>query len=188
MIRETRETRVEVEWNPRGDGRAEVATGIGFLDHMLEQWAFHGAFGLRLTCQGDLKVDAHHTVEDVALTLGQEMDQVLGDRAGIHRFGWAYAPLDESLSRAVVDLVKRPHCSFRAAPLPEMLGQFPGEMVPHFFRSLSSSGQFTLHLDLLHGENAHHRVESSFKALGLALAQAVAVQGRGAASTKGTMG
>jgi len=188
MIRETGETRVEVEWNPRGESKAVVTTGIGFLDHMLAQWAFHGAFDLRLTCQGDLGVDAHHTVEDVALALGQEMDQVLGGREGIHRFGWAYAPLDESLSRAVVDLVKRQHCSFRAAPLPEMLGQLPGEMVPHFFRSLSSSGQFTLHLDLLRGENSHHRVESAFKAFGLALAQAVAVKGRGAASTKGTMG
>jgi len=188
MIRETRETRVEVEWSPRGDGNPEVVTGIGFLDHMLGQWAFHGGFELRLTCQGDLGVDAHHTVEDVALALGEEMDRVLGDRAGLARFGWAYAPLDEALSRAVVDLVKRPHCSFRAAPLPEMLGQLPGEMVPHFFRSLSSSGRFTLHLDLLHGENAHHRVESAFKAFGLALAQAVMVRGRDAASTKGTMG
>lgn len=188
MIRETSETRVEVEWSPRGESDPEVATGIGFLDHMLNQWAFHGGFGLRLACRGDLGVDAHHTVEDVALALGEEMDRVLGDRAGLARFGWAYAPLDEALSRAVVDLVKRPHCSLRAAPFPERLGQLPGEMVPHFFRSLSSSGRFTLHLDLLHGENAHHRVESAFKAFALALALAVAPKGRGPASTKGTMG
>lgn len=187
MIRETRETQVEVRWNPQGTGTIEVATGIGFLDHMLGQWAFHGGFDLTLKCQGDLLVDAHHTVEDAAIALGREIDGILQDRSGLRRFGWAYAPLDEALSRVVVDLVKRPHCSFRSEALPEMLGQLPGEMVPHFFRSLAIEGRFTLHADVLHGENAHHRVESVFKAFGLAFAQAVQPGGRDAASTKGTM-
>jgi len=188
MIRETKETRVEVTWNPRGAGCIEVATGIGFLDHMLEQWAFHGGFDLSLKAEGDLRVDAHHTVEDTAIALGECVSEALGDRAGLARFGWAYAPLDDALSRAVVDLVKRPHSSFRAAPLPGRLGELPAEMGPHFFRSFAEAGRFTLHVDLLQGENAHHRVESAFKALALAFAQAVQPRGAGAPSTKGTMG
>lgn len=188
MIRETKEVRVEVTWIPAGTGRIEVATGIGFLDHMLEQWAFHGGFDLSLRAEGDLRVDAHHTVEDVAIALGECVAEALGDRAGLTRFGWAYAPLDEALSRAVVDLVRRPHCSFRAAPLPERIGEMSGEMVPHFFRSFAEAGRFTLHVDLLQGENAHHRVESAFKALALAFAQALQRRGDGAPSTKGTMG
>jgi len=188
MIRETKEVRVEVEWNPRGTGRIAVSTGIGFLDHMLEQWAFHGGFDLTLKAEGDLQVDAHHTVEDSALALGAAISEAMGDRQGLARFGSAYAPLDDALSRAVVDLVKRPHASFRSAPLPERLGELPGEMVPHFFRSLADAGQFTLHLDLLHGENSHHRLESAFKAFGLAFAEALRPAGEGAPSTKGTMG
>lgn len=187
MIRETKETRVEVLWNPQGQGSVSIASGIGFLDHIIGQWAFHGGFDLILKAEGDLHVDAHHTVEDVAIALGREIDALLQDRSGLSRFGYAYAPLDEALSRVVVDLVKRPHCSFRAHALPDMLGQLPGEMVPHFFRSLAHEGRFTLHVDILQGDNAHHRVESAFKAFGLAFAQAVQPGGRDAASTKGTM-
>lgn len=188
MIRETQEVRVEVSWSPRGTGRIEVETGIGFLDHMLEQWAFHGGFDLSLKAVGDLRVDAHHTVEDTAIALGECVAEVLGDRAGLARFGWAYAPLDDALSRVVVDLVKRPYASFRGEPLPERLGELPGEMVPHFFRSIAQAGRCTLHVDLLQGENGHHRVESAFKAFALAFAQAVQPRGAGAPSTKGTMG
>jgi imidazoleglycerol-phosphate dehydratase len=188
MIRETKEVRVEVSWSPWGTGRIEVASGIGFLDHMIAQWAFHGGFDLSLRAEGDLRVDAHHTVEDTALALGECVSEVLGDRAGLARFGWAYAPLDEALSRVVVDLVKRPHVSFRAEPLPERIGELPGEMVAHFFRSFAEAGRFTLHVDLLQGENAHHRVESAFKAFALAFSQAVQPRGSGAPSTKGTMG
>ncbi|MFI5165431.1 MAG: imidazoleglycerol-phosphate dehydratase [Thermoanaerobaculales bacterium] len=187
MIRKTKETKVEVVWSPSAAGAIEVATGIGFLDHMLEQWAFHGAFGLTLRTEGDLRVDAHHTVEDTALALGQCVAEALGDRSGLARFGWAYAPLDEALARAVVDLVRRPFCAFRAAPLPDLLGQLPGEMVPHFFRSFAGSCAVTLHIDILEGENAHHRVEAAFKAFGLAFAQALRPSGTGVASTKGVL-
>ena len=187
MIRRTGETLVEVEWRVRGKGPARVETGIGFLDHMLESWAFHGGFDLRLKADGDLRVDAHHTVEDVALALGEAMDEALGDRAGLARFGWAYAPLDEALARAVVDLVRRPYCEVTLPPLPPMIGQLPSEMVPHLFRSLATAGRFTLHLDVLRAENGHHAVEAAFKALALAMGQALAVKGRSARSTKGAL-
>lgn len=187
MIRETKETKVEVAWSPSAGGAIEVATGIGFLDHMLKQWAFHGGFALTLRTEGDLPVDAHHAVEDTALALGQCVSEALGDRSGLARFGWAYAPLDEALARAVVDLVRRPFCAFSAAPLPDMLGQLPGEMVPHFFRSFACSCALTLHVDVLEGENAHHRVEAAFKAFGLAFAQALRPSGTEATSTKGVL-
>ena len=186
MIRETKETRVEVLWRPEA-GPIEVATGVGFLDHMLEQWAFHGGFTLSLKAEGDLRVDAHHTAEDAALALGEEVDAVLGSREGLARFGWAYAPLEEALARAVVDLARRPSCALRLLPLPPALGQLPSEMVPHLLRSLASAGRFTLHLDVLAGENGHHMVEASFKALGLAFAQALRPKGAAAASTKGVL-
>ena len=185
MKRETRETRVEVSWDPCG-GEISVATGVGFMDHMLEQWAFHGGFGLRLSTQGDLGVDAHHTVEDTALALGAAVGESLGDRSGLSRFGWAYAPLDEALSRVVVDLVRRPYAAFGCATLPPMLGALPSEMVGHFFASFASAAALTLHVDVLQGENGHHKVESAFKAFGLAMAAAVAPARRaGAPSTKG---
>jgi imidazoleglycerol-phosphate dehydratase len=185
MKRETRETRVEVVWN-RDGGEIAVTTGVGFLDHMLEQWAFHGGFGLRLTTEGDLRVDTHHTVEDTALALGAAVGESLGDRSGLSRFGCAYAPLDEALSRVVVDLVRRPYAAFRCATLPPMLGVLPSEMVCHFFASFASAASLTLHVDVLAGENGHHKVESAFKAFGLAMAAAVAPARRdGAPSTKG---
>jgi len=185
MKRETRETGVEVVWN-RDGGEIAVSTGVGFLDHLLEQWAFHGGFGLRLTAEGDLGVDAHHTVEDTALALGAAVAESLGDRSGLARFGSAYAPLDEALSRVVVDLVRRPYAAFRCAQLPEMLGALPSEMVGHFFASFASAAALTLHVDVLQGGNGHHRVESAFKAFGLAMAAAVAPGARpGVASTKG---
>lgn len=187
MIRRTRETAVDVEWAARSASRSQVDTGIGFLDHMLESWALHGGFGLRLKADGDLHVDAHHTIEDVALALGGAMDEALGDRAGLARFGWAYAPLDETLARAVVDLARRPSCTVVLPALPAMMGQFPSEMVPHFFRSLSAAGRFTLHLDVLRTENGHHAVEAAFKALALAMAQAVENKGEAPLSTKGVL-
>jgi imidazoleglycerol-phosphate dehydratase len=186
MIRETKETRVQVLWRPE-PGPIEVATGLGFLDHMLEQWAFHGGFALSLKAEGDLHVDAHHTAEDAALALGEELDAVLSGREGLARFGWAYAPLEEALARAVVDLARRPSCCLRMPPLPPALGQLPSEMVGHVLRSFAAAGRFTLHLDVLAGENGHHMVEASFKALGLAFAQALRPKGTGATSTKGVL-
>lgn len=186
MIRETKETRVEIDWNPAG-GRVDVDTGLPFLDHMLREWAFHGGFSLALKARGDLQIDAHHTVEDTALALGEAVNDALGDRAGRARFGCAYVPLEESLARAVIDLARRPHCAFRSPELPAMVGTFPGEMVAHFFRSFAMSARLTVHIDILHGGNGHHMVESAFKALGRALGQAVQPAAGGAASTKGAL-
>jgi imidazoleglycerol phosphate dehydratase HisB len=151
---------------------------------MIREWAFHGGFGLSLSAKGDLAVDAHHTVEDAAIALGSAVDEALGDRAGLARFGCAYVPLEESLARVVVDLARRPFCAFRGPTLPGIVGTLPGEMVPHFFRSFAMSARLTVHIDILQGENSHHMVESAFKALGRALGQAVRRTGNGVASTK----
>lgn len=187
MIRKTKETEIEVSWSPAGGGAADVSTGIPFLDHMLREWAFHGGFGLALSAKGDLAIDAHHTAEDTAITLGCSVDEALGDRAGLARFGCAYVPLEEALVRVVVDLARRPFCAFRGPALPWMIGTLPGEMVPHFFRSFAMSARLTVHIDILQGENSHHMVESAFKAFGRALGQAVRRSQDGLPSTKGAM-
>ena len=185
-VRETRETRVEVRWSP-SRGPVRVSTGVGFLDHLLTLWAFHGGFGLTLAARGDLHVDPHHTVEDTALALGEAMDVALGERSGIARFGWAYVPLDDALSRAVVDLCRRPYAFYASPPLPERIGDFPAEMAPHFFRSLALSGRLTAHVEVLRAENGHHALESAFKALALAMAQALLKTRGGPRSTKGVL-
>jgi len=186
--RETRETTVRVELNLDGTGGASVVTGVGFLDHMLTSLALHARFNLTLSCEGDLHVDDHHTVEDCALALGQAIDQALGERRGIRRFGSAYAPLDEALSRAVVDLSGRPWSEIDLGLRRESLGALSCENVPHFFASLAIAMRATLHVDALRGENDHHRVESAFKALALALRQAVAPDAGGdVPSTKGVL-
>lgn len=186
LVRTTGETRVEVRFALSG-GAVRVSTGVGFLDHLLSTWAFHGGFGLALTARGDLAVDAHHTVEDTALALGEALDLALGSREGIARFGWALVPLDEALSRVALDLCRRPYAAFSAPPLPERIGDFPSEMAPHFFRSLATAGRFTLHVEVLKAENGHHALESAFKALALAMAQALELAPRGPRSTKGVL-
>jgi imidazoleglycerol phosphate dehydratase HisB len=186
IVRETRETRVEVGLSLAG-GTVAVETGLGFLDHMLESLAVHAGLGLTLRARGDLHVDAHHTVEDAAIALGAALDGALGERKGRARFGWAYAPLDEALARAVVDLARRPHCTFTCPPLPQRIGDFPGDMAAHFFRTLAMEGRFTLHLDILRAENGHHALESAFKALALALGRALSPAIRGVRSTKGVL-
>jgi imidazoleglycerol phosphate dehydratase HisB len=187
MIRETKETWVEVAWSPAGTGRIEVETGVGFLDHLLSTWALFGGFDLALRAEGDLNVDAHHTAEDSAIALGESILQALGDRSGIVRFGWAYAPLEEALSRAVVDMARRPFFAFHSPPLPAQIGALPGEMVPHVFRSLAFSARFTLHVDVLRGEGGHHLAESAAKALGLAMGMALAPANEGILSAKGVL-
>ncbi|MEW6758739.1 MAG: imidazoleglycerol-phosphate dehydratase [Acidobacteriota bacterium] len=184
--RETRETRVEVGLSLRG-GPVAVETGVGFLDHMLETLAHHGGLGLSLRVRGDLHVDAHHSVEDASIALGRVLDEALCERQGLARFGWAYAPLDEALARAVVDLARRSHCTFTCPSLPERIGEFPSEMTGHFFRTLASEGRFTLHLDVLRADNGHHALESAFKALALALRQALVPVAQRVRSTKGTL-
>jgi len=171
-----------------GEGRAEVESGIGFLDHMLTSLAKHARFDLALSCDGDLAVDDHHTVEDCALALGQALDKALGERRGVARFGSAHAPLDEALARAVVDLSGRPCAVIELGLVREMLGELACENIPHFFASLATTGRLALHLDVLRGANDHHRAEAAFKALALALRQAVRVEGPDEVpSTKGVL-
>ena len=188
VSRRTCETTVTVALDLDGEGRAEIKSGIGFLDHMLTSLAKHARFDLRLTCQGDLEIDDHHTVEDCALALGQALDRTLGERRGIARFGSAYAPLDEALARAVVDLSGRPCAVIELGLAREMLGELACENLTHFFASLATAGRLALHLDVLRGANDHHRAEAAFKATALALRQAVRADGTDQVpSTKGVL-
>jgi imidazoleglycerol phosphate dehydratase HisB len=185
--RETGETRIELALVLDGAGESRVRTGLGFLDHMLTALAKHGRFDLELACEGDLEVDDHHTVEDCALALGRAFDEALGERRGIRRFGAAYAPLDEALARVVVDLSGRPFAHVDLGFAREKVGDVACENLDHFFRSLAMAGRMALHVDLLRGANDHHRAEAAFKALALALREAVAVEGDGVPSTKGVL-
>ena len=185
--RETRETTIEVDLTLDGTGRAEIDTGIGFLAHLLSALTKHASFDLTLKCRGDLEVDDHHTVEDCGIVLGSAMDEALGDRVGIIRFGDALAPLDEALARAVVDVSGRggAFCDLRLQR--ETIGTLATENIPHFVDSLARNAGVTVHLDVLKGENDHHRAEASFKALALAFRTALTVRGSGVPSTKGVI-
>lgn len=188
ISRTTRETDIRLVLSLDGTGDATIATGIGFLDHMLTTLTKHSRFDLELTCQGDLHVDGHHTAEDCALALGQALDEALGDRRGIARFGYAYAPLDEALSRAVIDLSGRPWPEVDLGLRRERLGELDTELITHVFQSLAMASRASLHVDVLRGTNDHHRSESAFKALAIALRQAVARDGTGdIPSTKGVL-
>jgi imidazoleglycerol-phosphate dehydratase len=188
ISRETLETKITLELTLDGSGRAEVATGIGFLDHMLSALIKHARFDLTLKCAGDLGVDDHHTVEDCALALGQALDRALGERRGIARFGSAFAPLDEALARGVVDLSGRPCAVVDLGLKREALGQLACENFSHFFISLATTGRMALHVDVLRGANDHHRAEAAFKATALALRAAVRVEGPDQVpSTKGVL-
>ena len=187
--RKTRETDIELSLGLDGAGRSRIATGIGFLDHMLTAFATHGRFDLEVKCKGDLHVDAHHSVEDVGIALGQALKQALGDKAGIVRFGHAYCPLDEALSRCVIDLSGRPWLTFAVTFKAQRVGDLPTELFEDFFWALADHGRLNLHLDLIRGRNAHHIAETLFKALSRALAMAVALDPRvkGVPSTKGSL-
>jgi imidazoleglycerol-phosphate dehydratase len=186
--RRTGETDVRVELVLDGEGHADIETGIGFLDHMLHALARHGRLDLQLNCEGDLEVDDHHTAEDCALALGSAFDKALHERRGIRRFGHAYAPLDEALARAVVDFSGRPSAHVELGFRRERIGDIATENITHFFISLATTARMTLHVDVLKGENDHHRAEAAFKALALALRQAVASDGSGEVpSTKGVL-
>lgn len=186
--RKTSETDIRVHLVLDGTGKATVATGIGFLDHMLDALARHGRFDLELSCRGDLHIDDHHTAEDCAIALGSAIREALGDKRGIMRFGHAYAPLDEALARAVVDLSGRAHATVELGLSRRSIGELACENIPHFFRSLAMEMKAALHLDVLRGDNDHHRAEAATKALALALRQAVARTGYDdIASTKGVI-
>jgi len=170
-----------------GSGLSEVKTGLGFLDHMLGTFARHGRFDLTLAAHGDIDIDDHHTVEDCAIAIGKAIDQALGDRSGITRFGHAYAPLDESLSRAVVDLSGRPWPEISIEFARDTVGDVATENIIHFLRSLAIEARMALHVDLIRGDNDHHKAESAFKSLAIALRIAVSETGSGVPSTKGTL-
>jgi imidazoleglycerol-phosphate dehydratase len=187
--RRTKETTITVEIDLDGSGRSELATGVPFLDHMLDQVARHGMIDLTVQAKGDLHIDAHHTVEDIGITLGQALAKALGDKAGISRYGHAYVPLDEALSRAVIDLSGRPGLIYHVPFTRAMIGAFDVDLVHEFFQGFVNHALATLHLDNLRGDNAHHQAETVFKAFARALRMAVApdARARGVPSTKGTL-
>lgn len=185
--RKTKETDISLVLNLDGAGKSVVNTGIGFLDHMLTALSKHGQIDLTLNCKGDLHVDDHHSVEDCGIVLGQAFKAALGDLRGIARYGYAYAPLDESLSRAVVDISGRPFADINLNLVREKIGNLSCEMLPHFLSSFATSAAITLHVDVLKGKNDHHRAESAFKALALALRAAIKRGGTDIPSTKGVL-
>jgi len=172
VCRETAETRVEVQLNLDGRGHADVSTGVGFLDHMLNALARHARFDLELEATGDLQVDEHHTVEDVAITLGRALSNALGDRSGIARMGHAIVPMDEALALVAVDIGGRGYCAFEATFNTDRVGTMATSLVGHFFQSLAAESRINLHAQLLAGADDHHRAEALFKALARALHQA----------------
>jgi imidazoleglycerol-phosphate dehydratase len=187
--RTTKETDVQVKLDLDGRGSSKIQTGIGFLDHMLELFARHGLFDLEVACAGDLHIDAHHSVEDIALTLGQAFAEALGDKAGIVRFGSAYVPMDEALVRAVVDLSGRAFIVYRVAKVRDRVGELDVELVEHFWRSFAGEVRCNLHIELLYGANQHHITEGVFKAAARALSAATRISDRieGVMSTKGKL-
>jgi imidazoleglycerol-phosphate dehydratase len=188
--RATKESRVEVELNLDGDGANDIATGVPFFDHMLSQLGKHGCIDLRVRADGDIEVDAHHTVEDTAITLGEALRQALGNKAGIYRFGDALIPLDETLVRAVVDLAGRPYVVHDEPDrMPPMIGTYDTTLTRHFFETLGSTAAMCIHLNVLAGRNPHHIVEAQFKAFARALRTAATPDPRrtGIPSTKGVL-
>lgn len=177
MQRSTRETQIELSINLDGSGAGSVDTGLGFLDHMLTALATHARFDLDLKCVGDLDVDDHHTVEDCAIVIGEGCDRALGDKRGIRRFASAYAPLDEALARVVVDISGRPGACVDLSLRRDAIGAVACENISHFFTSFAMAARLTLHVDVLRGENDHHKAEAAFKAMALALREAVVLDG-----------
>ncbi len=190
VTRDTKETQIKLALNLDGSGTSKLVTGLPFFEHMLTQLARHGLIDLTITAKGDLEVDAHHTVEDVGIVLGQALNQALGDKAGIYRYGHAYVPLDEALSRAVIDISGRPGLEYRCNYVRPRVGDFDVDLLHEFFQGFVNHAQVTVHLDNLCGNNAHHQAETLFKAFGRALRMAVTrdprIEGE-VPSTKGTL-
>lgn len=190
VSRNTLETQISVKLNLDGTGKSQLATGVPFLDHMLDQVARHAVFDLEVAGRGDLRIDAHHTVEDVGITLGQAFAQAVGDKKGVRRYGHAYVPLDEALSRVVVDLSGRPGLEMNVKFARARIGEFDVDLVHEFFQGFVNHAQLTLHIDNLKGDNAHHQAETAFKAFARALRMAVELDPRTAGvlpSTKGSL-
>lgn len=190
IARNTNETRIAVSLDLDGTGRSKLNTGVPFLDHMLDQIARHGLIDLDVAAEGDLHIDAHHTVEDIGITIGQAVAKAVGDKKGIRRYGHAYVPLDEALSRVVVDFSGRPGLELHAEFTRALIGDFDVDLVGEFFRGFVNHAMVTLHIDCLRGQNAHHQCETIFKAFARALRMAVEADPRAAGvipSTKGTL-
>jgi imidazoleglycerol-phosphate dehydratase len=187
--RRTRETDIELTFAVDGSGRAQIATGVGFFDHMLELFAKHGLFDLQLKAQGDLNVDAHHTVEDVGLALGQALRESLGDKKGLCRYGWCLLPMDDALARIALDCSGRPYLAYEAPEEAGPIGDFPFQLIEEFLRAFSVQGGLNLHVALLDGRDTHHMAEAVFKGLARALDQATQIDPRvqGVPSTKGQL-
>ena len=171
--RETKETDIRVSLNLDGSGRSKITTGLPFLDHMLELFAKHGLFDLNVSCNGDLEIDDHHSVEDIAITFGQALVEALGNKAGINRYGEAIVPMDEALCRSVIDLSGRFYLVYEVQTKRQKIGNFSVELAEHFWRSFAETAKFNLHIDCLRGRNTHHMLEGTFKATARALRQAV---------------
>ena len=185
--RKTRETEVQVELDLDATGTTSIRTGVPFFDHMLDQLGRHGRFDLRVLAEGDLEVDAHHTVEDAGIALGQALAQALGDKAGVERFGDATVPIDEALVRVAVDLSGRPYLVYDAVTPVVLIGTYESSLTRHFFEALVANARITLHVQRLSGDNSHHIQEAVFKAFAVALRRAVAVTGSQVPSTKGVL-
>jgi imidazoleglycerol-phosphate dehydratase len=188
ITRRTNETNITLALKLDGTGQHDIATGVGFLDHMLTHVAVHGLFDLTLQASGDLHIDAHHTIEDTALVFGQALAQALGDKAGLARMGAAYVPMDEALAFVAVDLSGRPYTVFDAAWHAAAIGQFPTSLVAHFFESLAVTARANLHARVLYGRDDHHQAEALFKALGRALDQATRLDPRRGGQVPSTKG
>jgi len=190
VTRNTLETQIVVELDLDGAGKSTLSTGIGFFDHMLDQVARHAMFDLAIAAKGDLHIDAHHTVEDVGITFGQAFARALGDKRGVRRYGYAYVPLDEALSRVVVDLSGRPGLEYKVSFARARIGDFDVDLIHEFFQGFVNHAQVTLHVDNIKGDNAHHQAETAFKAFGRALRMAVEADPRAQGvvpSTKGSL-
>ena len=187
--RDTSETQIRVKLNLDGSGAGKLDTGVPFLDHMLDQVARHGVYDIEISAKGDLHIDAHHTVEDIGIALGQAFARALGDKQGIRRYGHAYVPLDEALTRVVIDLSGRPGLEFKIDFVRARIGEFDVDLVHEFFQGFINHAQVTLHIDNLKGDNAHHQAETAFKAFGRALRMATELDPRikGVPSTKGSL-
>jgi imidazoleglycerol-phosphate dehydratase len=187
--RKTKETDVRVKLNLDGSGKSNISIGLPFLEHMLDLFAKHGLFDLQITCNGDLDIDDHHSVEDIAITLGQALAEALADKAGINRYGEAVVPMDEALCRSVIDLSGRFYLVYEVPTKRQKIGNFSVELAEHFWRSFAETAKFNLHIDCLRGRNTHHILEGTFKASARALRQAVERNSRtsGVPSTKGLL-